>query len=281
MNDNEQKNNAPLRKISDDIEWIEEVATNNEDKKNENLDKVIQKDDNIIKRPEISSKLINQSIDEESKSILTSITSEPEFKYFKCRFCGLTYNYASTLKAHERVHNVSMPYSCSKCDESFHYMCELEYHMKQHENQKGYKCDCGRTFHNYTDMLYHKHDGDDYYLENPGALNSLKQYNSNQGNINDQISKISSSTYSNPKTGEMVIEGFPPVRIPVPGYVVEGYEPKHPLKQYSETRSCPYICQYCSKAYPDSRSLTYHMYSHRGERNFNPRASRFLMSRTD
>uniref|UniRef100_A0A0N5C493 Zinc finger protein unc-98 n=1 Tax=Strongyloides papillosus TaxID=174720 RepID=A0A0N5C493_STREA len=280
MDDNEQKNNV-RRKISDDIEWIEEVATNNEDKKNENLDEIVKKEENIIQRPEISSKLINQSIDEEAKSILTSTLSEPEFKYFKCRFCGLTYNYASTLKAHERVHNVSMPYSCSKCDESFHYMCELEYHMKQHENQKGYKCDCGRTFHNYTDMLYHKHDGDDYYLENPGALNSLKQYNSNQGNINDQISKITSSTYSNPKTGEMVIEGLPPIRIPVPGYVVEGYEPKHSLKQYSETRSCPYICQYCSKAYPDSRSLTYHMYSHRGERNFNPRASRFLMSRTD
>lgn len=27
--------------------------------------------------------------------------------------------------------------------------------------QKGYKCDCGRTFYQYTDLLYHYHPGED------------------------------------------------------------------------------------------------------------------------
>ncbi|CEF59332.1 Zinc finger, C2H2 domain and Zinc finger C2H2-type/integrase DNA-binding domain and Zinc finger,C2H2-like domain-containing protein [Strongyloides ratti] len=266
MENNEKNNFVESRKMSDEIEWIEEVCTNNEPENEKKSDEIVEKKkEEDIKNFEDNNKIL----------------SETDFKYFKCRFCGLTYNYSSTLKAHERIHNVTMPYSCPKCDESFHYMCELEYHIKQHENQKGYKCDCGRTFHNYTDMLYHKHDGDDYYLENPGALNSFKQYNSNQGEINDYVSKITSSTYSNPKSGEMVVEGLPSIKMPVPSFMVDGFEPKHPLKQYSETRSCPYICQYCSKAYSDSRSLTYHMYSHRGERYFNPRASRFLMSRTD
>ena len=40
---------------------------------------------------------------------------------------------------------------------------------------------------------------------------------------------------------------------PAPEYVVEGYEPKHPLKVWSDVRQRPYICQYCSKSYPDSR----------------------------
>lgn len=54
------------------------------------------------------------------------------FVYYKCRFCGLTFNYLTTLKAHERVHNVEQPYVCPKCNCTFHYNCELEYHMQQH-----------------------------------------------------------------------------------------------------------------------------------------------------
>ncbi|VDK85749.1 unnamed protein product [Cylicostephanus goldi] len=83
--------------------------------------------------------------------------------------------------------------------------------------------------------------------------------------------------------------------MPTPAFVEEGYEPKHPMKLdssrqflivlstssqvYSDVRSKPYICEYCSKSYADSRQLAYHMYSHRGERQFNPRSSRYLMGR--
>lgn len=31
---------------------------------------------------------------------------ESDFIFYKCRFCGLTYNYLTTLRAHERVHNI-------------------------------------------------------------------------------------------------------------------------------------------------------------------------------
>lgn len=75
-----------------------------------------------------------------------SVKDENGFIYYKCRFCGITFNYITTLKAHERVHNISQvntcvflkifllvqPYTCNKCGEAFHYMCELEYHAKQH-----------------------------------------------------------------------------------------------------------------------------------------------------
>lgn len=33
------------------------------------------------------------------------------FMYYKCRFCGLTFNYMNTLRAHERVHNVSQVFA--------------------------------------------------------------------------------------------------------------------------------------------------------------------------
>ncbi|KAM3728332.1 Zinc finger protein [Dirofilaria immitis] len=170
--------------------------------------------------------------------------SENDFIFYKCRFCGLTYNYLTTLRAHERVHNIDEPYKCSRCSESFHYMCELEYHAKQHTDLKGYKCECGRTFHSYTDLLYHKHP--------------------------DEESIATAS-----------ITEIPENNFPVPEFIEKGFEPKHPLKVYSDVRTNPYICQYCSKSYPNSRMLAYHMYGHRGEKIFNPRASRYLMARTE
>lgn len=52
---------------------------------------------------------------------------------YKCRFCGLTYNYMTTLKAHERVHDVDEPYVCSRCGLSFRYYSELQCHSVEHK----------------------------------------------------------------------------------------------------------------------------------------------------
>ncbi|KAI3421222.1 Zinc finger protein unc-98 [Globodera pallida] len=183
------------------------------------------------------------------------------FTYYKCRFCGLTFNYMTTLKAHERVHDITQPYLCNKCGESFHYMCELEYHAKTHLQQKGYKCECGRTFFQYTDLLYHKHPGEDEpYPSVPVPSAS--------------VTDIGPLVTSSPS--------IHPAEFPTPEFAEQGFEPKYQLKRgLSDVRSKPYICQYCSKSYADSRGLAYHMYSHRGERVFNPRASRYLMCRND
>uniref|UniRef100_A0A0N5AEA1 Zinc finger protein unc-98 n=1 Tax=Syphacia muris TaxID=451379 RepID=A0A0N5AEA1_9BILA len=182
------------------------------------------------------------------------VKDENNFIYYKCRFCGLTYNYINTLRAHERVHDVDRPYKCSKCSEAFHFMCELEYHAKQHS---GYKCECGRTFHNYTDLLYHEHIGE-------------QTHNQQQEQQPEPAVAYQKSTSRIPES-----------EFPAPDYAIKGYEPKHPLKVYSDVRLKPYICQYCSKSYADSRGLTQHMYSHRGEKIFNPRACRYLMGRSD
>ncbi|KAK0402975.1 hypothetical protein QR680_016648 [Steinernema hermaphroditum] len=184
------------------------------------------------------------------------VTDSNGFTFYKCRFCGLTFNYMTTLKAHERVHDVAQPYTCGKCNESFHFMCELEYHQKQHEKQKGYKCECGRTFYAYTELLYHTHADEEPRrppMPEPEAL------------------PVPSS--SNPAADAR--------NYPAPDFMTKGFEPKHPLRVYSDVRSKPYICQYCSKSYADSRGLANHMYSHRGERAFNPRSSRYLIGRSE
>jgi len=194
-----------------------------------------------------------------------TVKDENGFYYYKCRFCGLSFNYITTLKAHERVHDIDQPFVCNKCGEAFHFACELEYHAQQHlKGQKGYKCECGRTFYKYTDLLYHHHPGEDEPLTAPSETPPTLPL------------QPSSSSLLFARSATM-----DPADFPTPAFMSEGFEPKHQVRQYSDVRSRPYICQYCSKSYSDSRGLAYHMYSHRGERNFNPRASRYLMCRND
>ncbi|VDM53358.1 unnamed protein product [Angiostrongylus costaricensis] len=200
--------------------------------------------------------------DEDDSSIESDVLTVVEkddngFVFYKCRFCGLTFNYMNTLRAHERVHNISQPFICGKCGESYEFACQLEYHTQQHGDMKGYKCECGRTFFSYTEMLYHKHS-DDLEKEKEGKeLHGCPMF------VNPSTSKVAFLQ-----------------ELPTPAYIEQGFEPKHPLKVvYSDVRSKPYICEYCSKSYADSRQLAYHMYSHRGERQFNPRSSRYLIGR--
>ncbi|KAE9417586.1 hypothetical protein Angca_003472 [Angiostrongylus cantonensis] len=189
--------------------------------------------------------------------VLTVVEKDDNgFVFYKCRFCGLTFNYMNTLRAHERVHNISQPFICGKCGESYEFACQLEYHTQQHGDMKGYKCECGRTFFSYTEMLYHKHSDD---------LEKKKEEKELYG----------CPMFVNPSTSKVALLQ----ELPTPAYIEQGFEPKHPLKVYSDVRSKPYICEYCSKSYADSRQLAYHMYSHRGERQFNPRSSRYLMGR--
>ncbi|CAK5028668.1 unnamed protein product [Meloidogyne enterolobii] len=141
-------------------------------------------------------------------------------------------------------------------------MCELEYHAKTHLTQKGYKCECGRTFFQYTDLLNHRHPGEDppepAVPPIPSLVETLPQL-------------ISSATLKAEREMEL----------PTPEFKEKGFEPKYQNRVWTDIRSKPYICQYCSKSYSDSRQLAYHMYSHRGERAFNPRASRYLMCRNE
>ncbi|CDW52630.1 Zinc finger protein unc 98 [Trichuris trichiura] len=85
----------------------------------------------------------------------------PNDPTYKCRFCGLVYNYLTTLKAHERVHDVEEPYVCAKCGLSFRFHSELQIHCEEHKGAYTYKCMCGRSFAKYSDLLYHHHSDED------------------------------------------------------------------------------------------------------------------------
>ncbi|VDK51430.1 unnamed protein product [Anisakis simplex] len=189
----------------------------------------------------------------EQNTVVEKVKDDNGMIFYKCRFCGLTFNYMTTLRAHERVHNIDqIPYE-SNCINSICFANLSRIADFAFANQKGYKCECGRTFHTYTDLLYHKHPGED----------------DDEETTDNQLIVVNRSGQRIPET-----------EFPIPRFVEKGYEPKHPLKVYSDVRLKPYICQYCSKSYADSRGLSYHMSSHRGERAFKASASRYLMSRS-
>lgn len=100
----------------------------------------------------------------------------------------------------------------------------MNFELKNLSDLKGYKCECGRTFHTYTDLLYHKHPGED----------------------EESIERM-------PIESSRSVSRIPESEFPVPEFIEKGFEPKHPLKVYSDIRLNPYICQYCSKSYPNSR----------------------------
>lgn len=56
-----------------------------------------------------------------------------------------------------------------------------------------------------------------------------------------------------------------------------GKEPVY-LWKYPDSRKT-YYCEFCLKAYSNAHDLKYHIYSHRGERQFTIGASRYLMGR--
>ncbi|VBB25792.1 unnamed protein product [Acanthocheilonema viteae] len=198
-----------------------------EDKNNSDFSSSSKNLEQISKLP-ASVIISTPAVPTDENSVENTPKSKDGFIFYKCRFCGLTYNYLTTLRAHERVHNIDEPYKCNRCSESFHYLCELEYHAKQHTGDE---------------------DKESIIATVPTAAKSALP--------------------------------IPESDFPTPEFIEKGFEPKHPLKVYSDVRLNPYICQYCSKSYPNSRMLAYHMYGHRGERIFNPRASRYLMARTE
>lgn len=177
---------------------------------------------------------------ETEKALWAAGEAEERFpaKAYTCRFCGLTYAYLTTLKAHERVHDVEEPYKCGKCSQSFRFYSELDYHLRSHKEQKQYKCKCGRSFSLYTDLIHHRCEMD--------AL----------------IEREPSPEPIHPPLKESAL-------------LAHAASAAKPLYRYPDTRRKPYICQYCGKSYAESRDLKYHMYSHRGERAFNVRSTSY------
>ncbi|KIH53987.1 hypothetical protein ANCDUO_15869, partial [Ancylostoma duodenale] len=78
---------------------------------------------------------------------------------------------------------------------------------QKYADVKGYKCECGRTFFSYTEMLYHKH---------PEDLEKEKEEKELHG----------CPVLVHPSTSRVALLQD----MPTPTFIEQGFEPKHPMK---------------------------------------------------
>ncbi|XP_060616730.2 zinc finger protein 22-like [Anolis sagrei] len=65
----------------------------------------------------------------------------------RCLDCGKTFNLASKLKLHQKIHSEEKPFECPECGRHFRHKGNLQTHQRIHVRDKPFRCEeCGRCF---------------------------------------------------------------------------------------------------------------------------------------
>ncbi|XP_077111439.1 uncharacterized protein LOC143767198 isoform X1 [Ranitomeya variabilis] len=68
-------------------------------------------------------------------------------RQFACTECGCSFSAKGNLKAHLRIHTLSIIFPCSECDKVFPSKSRQEIHMRVHTGEKPHQCsECGKCF---------------------------------------------------------------------------------------------------------------------------------------
>ncbi|GFS05517.1 zinc finger protein [Elysia marginata] len=84
-----------------------------------------------------------------------------------CPICHRVLNYASSMKAHMRIHTGARPYSCGQCDRKFTTKANRDRHEATHVGLKPFKCqECGKSFTEKRSLKIHmrSHTGERPYV---------------------------------------------------------------------------------------------------------------------
>jgi len=152
-------------------------------------------------------------------------------------------------------------YRCRFCGLEYKYLNTLKAHERVHDVEEPYVCpSCGMSFRYYSELQGHNLQhrvvpGEKVYK--CGCGRTFNKYT-------DLLYHKHPDDEQEPEYKETLSAG--------------GKEPNY-LWKYPDNRKT-YYCEFCLKAYSNSHDLKYHIYSHRGERQFTIGASRYLMSRT-
>uniref|UniRef100_A0A1A9WZF4 C2H2-type domain-containing protein n=1 Tax=Glossina brevipalpis TaxID=37001 RepID=A0A1A9WZF4_9MUSC len=179
----------------------------------------------ILKR---ETKMITSSnVQLPDKNEKTAVNSKP----YKCEYCPARFVWKSSVRVHEKRHNVGKtvrkckrgPYICSHCDKVLRSPGILNQHLHMHDGLKTYRCEqCQATFTWKSNLKTHQkiHEGERPFL-----------------------CHFCSNSFLSAK--------------------------QQRLHERSHTGERPYICEFCGKSFPFSSGLSSHRSSqHLKERNF-------------
>lgn len=171
-------------------------------------------------------------------------------KIHGCSYCGKKFSRAEVLKAHKRSHTGERPYSCNLCSKTYAHPSQLRVHKRLHTGEKPYTCSyCDRSFteHNQLKVHLRTHTG-----ERPYSCKDCGKTFSNAGNL---------------RIHERIHTGEKPYCCAQCGKRFNGLGD---LKTHYRihTGERPYSCELCKKSFSQTGHLTIHMRMHTGERPY-------------
>ena len=77
-------------------------------------------------------------------------------EFYKCEFCGITYNHPSAFNRHINFHTAERKFKCSVCGDRFTQKIVLNSHIHSQHNKTKNKCEvCKYEFKNLLDLNIH------------------------------------------------------------------------------------------------------------------------------
>lgn len=200
--------------------------------------------------------------------------------------CNAILSTRNVLKVHHLTHTGERPFACGECDRSFATQSTLTTHVRTHSGEKPYVCSeagCHGSFSTSSSLKKHQrvaHVGDRPFpcLQCDYAAKERKRLKEHM--------KIHDATRLMPCTVEGCTEAFltqQSLTKHIRGHLgtkpfrctEEGCDARYATNDCLRQHHCwahgaerPFGCNLCSKRFPSSSSLTNHIKTHTGERNY-------------